>query len=78
MKFLETISAFGYDALIPISRIKFIYITLKQSWEIRIYTEARNGEAKNSEWIECFENNEEGMEKLNKRFNMIKKIIEAA
>lgn len=67
-RFLETIGALGNDALVPIDRIKHIYITYKQSWELRIYSD-------DGDWVECFELNEEGQKKLEKRYNMIKEIV---
>jgi hypothetical protein len=67
MIFLETITAFGYEVLVPISRIRFIYITNKENWEIHICG------INEEEWVECFSMKEE--DKMTKRFNQIKKLL---
>lgn len=68
MKFLETKTIFGYEALFPISRITCIYITNKENWEIHIC----GGE--DEEFIECFALMNEDL--LNKRFKEIKRLLQ--
>lgn len=75
-RFLETITGMGYEALVPINKIKFIYIKNMERWEINIFSEGLIND-EDSHWIECFENNDAGMEKLNKRWNMLKEILNA-
>lgn len=68
MKFLETITFFGSDALVPIDRIKYINQSYNENnIEIKITSD-------DGDWVECFEDEE----KANKRYEMIKHIIEAA
>lgn len=69
MKFLETITAFGDDILIPIDQIKFISIKYVTQWEIHI-----NG-GEQFDIVECFGEKED---EATKRYEIIKKIIEAA
>lgn len=68
VRFLETLTAWGDDALVPIDKIKFAYITNKgNGWEIRI-------ESHDGDWAECFGGDDE---KLEKRWNQIKDILNA-
>jgi hypothetical protein len=67
-KFLETITDFGNDVLVPINRIKFVNFSYKENGhEIQITSE-------DGTWIECFEKDEK---KANCRYRMIKNILEA-
>lgn len=67
MKFLETITVFGNDVLVPIKDIKIIWITYgTNGWELHI-----KGQDKN-EWVEHFEKN---TDKLNIRYEMIKYLL---
>jgi hypothetical protein len=69
MKFLETITAFGDNILIPIDRIQYIAIRYGvNGWEIHIVGDDE------MDIVECFQKDDD---KLNKRYEMIKKIIEA-
>ena len=68
MKFLETITAFGDNILIPIDRIKFISVKYINGWEIHI----DGGE--DFDLIECFGKEED---KATIRYEKIKNIIEA-
>lgn len=69
MRFLETVTFFGNDALVPINRIECITFRVSDtgSYEINI-----KGKGK-YEWAEFFEDEEEAQA----RYAMIKKIIEA-
>ncbi len=69
MKFLETITFLGNDVLIPIHKIEYIMfkITDRGSYEINI-----KGKGK-YEWSEFFDDEK----KAEKRYNMIKEILEA-
>lgn len=65
--FLETITAFGYEALIPIKDIEYIWVTYSANgWEIHIKGHDE------CEWIECFHKDED---KLNKRLEIIKCLL---
>jgi len=66
IKFLETISSFGNDILIPINRIVYISLGYVTGWEIKIISD------NDGELIECFGNDED---KAYARYNIIKKII---
>lgn len=69
MKFLETITTFGNDVLVPIDRIKHINFLAKDSgFEIIITSD-------DGEWCECF--TPKGEEKANQRYEIIKKLIDA-
>ncbi len=68
--FLETITFFGNDVLVPISKIELIWITHDENGgEIHI-----KGEGK-LEWVEFFGKDDE---KLNARYEQIKKIVGGA
>ncbi|MFI5405446.1 MAG: hypothetical protein ACHQ1D_02915 [Nitrososphaerales archaeon] len=69
MKFLETITFLNNDALVPVDRIKHINYSLSEDG-YRITITSDDGS-----WIECFDQNKE---KANKRYEMIKGIIEAS
>jgi hypothetical protein len=70
IRFLETITFFEYDVLVPINRITLIWITYgANGWELHIKGEGE------FEWVEHFGKDEE---KLNKRFAIIKEIVGAA
>lgn len=69
MSFLETISAWGYDMLVPIKDIKLIFITYgEHGWEIHI----KGGEEKFS-LVECFA--KEDTDRLDTRYEMIKSLL---
>jgi len=70
MKFLETITFMGNDALVPIDSIKVITYRVNEngSYEIII-----TGKGK-FEWVECFDKDKK---KADARYKMIKEIIEA-
>jgi hypothetical protein len=69
MKFLETISSLGDNILIPIDRIQYIAIRYSTGgWEIHIVGD------NDMDISECFGKDDD---KLNKRYEMIKSIIEA-
>ena len=65
MKFLETITFLGNDALVPIDRIKYINLSYNDGYRIKITSD-------DGDWEECFGKDQE---KANKRYEMIKKII---
>jgi hypothetical protein len=67
MKFLETITFMGNDALVPIDRIKYINLRYTTGYEISIVSD-------DGDWIECFDKDGD---KASKRFDQIKQIIEA-
>lgn len=69
MMFLETITAFGNDALIPINRIKYVNNTVSDrgGYMIRIKTD-------DGDYEEHFEKDGD---KCLFRYNMIKKILRA-
>lgn len=68
MKFLETVTGLGYDALVNIEKIKFIsFGHYEGGWCIKIYAEE-------GEWIECFGKDEDS---ATKRYEVIKKILKA-
>jgi len=68
MKFLETISCLGYDALIPINRIKSIaYSVTSKGYRIQIWCDDEN------DWTEDFTDKK----KADFRYEMIKEILEA-
>lgn len=69
MKFLETITAMGDDILIPIDKIKFISFRYETGWTINII---------GYDDIELSEHFGDNEEKATKRYEMIKKIIDAA
>ncbi len=65
--FLETVTAFGNDVLVPIKDIKIIWITYgAHGWELHIKGQDEN------EWVECFEKD---TDKLNFRYEMIKYLL---
>lgn len=68
-KFLESVTGFGDSILIPITGIKHISVKYTTGWEIHI-----NG-GEEFDLVECFGKDDD---KLNRRFEQIKKIIEAA
>lgn len=66
--FLETITMFENDALIPINRIKHINSGIYESgYEIRITSDDGN-------WVECFGKDRI---KFQKRYKAIKKILKS-
>ncbi len=67
MKFLETITALGNDALIPIDRIKYINYCDEGGLVIKIFTD-------DGDFMECFGEN---FEKAEKRYTQIKNIVGA-
>lgn len=67
MKFLETITAFGYNILIPIDRIKYITLRYEKGWDIHIVGDD------DMDLCECFDQDED---KAIARYEMIKKIIQ--
>jgi len=67
MRFLETITFMGNDALVPIDRIKWINFTYIDGWRIKIVSD-------DGDWEECFGDDDD---KASKRYVMIKRIIEA-
>ncbi len=70
MKFLETITFFGNDVLVPIDKIQYISMRMNNnnSWEIVIKGEGEY------EWVEHFGTNSA---KAQERYEMIKDIVEA-
>jgi hypothetical protein len=68
MKFLETITGWGDDTLVPINRIKRIsfHILNEAKFEITIFCDE-------GEHVECFQDED----KATARYEQIKKIIEA-
>ena len=63
--FLESITISGFDALIPINRIKFIHLASDtHSYKIKIISD-------DNEWVECFESEK----KWTLRYEQIKSII---
>lgn len=69
MKFLETITFSGEDALVPIDRIKFVFRYYgEHGLKIKIVTD-------DGEFEEGFDKNED---KANLRYEMIKKILKGA
>lgn len=67
--FLETITFMGNEILVAISRIKCVYITRKEGWEIHII------EVDDNKFVECFGDDDE---KLDKRYEQIKKLLGVA
>ncbi len=67
MKFLETITFLGNDALVPIDKIKYI----NTSYSDKSYKISITGY--DGDWVECFDDEE----KMQKRYKMIKRIIQA-
>lgn len=68
-KFLETITFFMNDLLIPIDRIKSISVMHSQEgWEIKISSDD------GMETVECFHKDQD---KMQKRYEQIKDIIKA-
>lgn len=66
-RFLETITGFGDNILLPINRIKFISIGYKEhGWQIKIVSD-EEGES-----IEYFEKDND---RLNIRYEQIKEIL---
>lgn len=67
-RFLETITAFENDVLVPIDRIKYVHVTFtnNNSWKIVI-------KGDDGEWEEFFKDTE----RLNVRYKEIKDILEA-
>lgn len=67
-RFLETITAFEHDVLVPIDRIQYVYVTFtnNNSWKIVI-------KGDDGEWEEFFKDTE----RLNVRYREIKDILEA-
>lgn len=68
MKFLETITFMGDTILVPIDRIRYILVRYTKGWEIHIVGDDE---------MDLSEHFGDDEEKLNKRFDMIKNIIEA-
>ncbi len=68
MNFLETITFLGDNILVPINRIRYIYIRHIKGWEIHIIGDND---------IDLSEHFGEDNQKLNKRYEEIKKIIKA-
>lgn len=67
MKFLETITFFGNDALVPIDRIKYINLLgTENGFKIVVVSD-------DGDWEEHFTD----AKKANKRYDMIKEIVEA-
>jgi hypothetical protein len=64
-RFIETITGFENDVLVPIDRIKYIYVTYKESWELHIVGD-------DGEWVEFFGKDNE---RLNRRYEAIKEIV---
>ena len=70
MSFFETITAWDYDVLVPISKIELVWIAYgEHGWEIHIKGEG------DFEWVEGFEKDDD---KLGKRWEQIKKILGVA
>lgn len=70
MSFLETITGWGDGVLVPVSKIELIWVKYgTNGWEIHIKGQG------DYEWVECFEKDNE---KLNKRWEQIKKILGVA
>lgn len=68
-RFLESITFFGNDILIPIDRIKWIRSEyVDQAWQIKIFAEDE------IDLVEYFGNDED---KLKKRYEQIKNILKA-
>ena len=66
MVFLETITAMGESMLVPISSIQFILIRHREDgWAIKIQ----------GEYFECMEYFGDDEERLDKRYQMIKKLL---
>jgi hypothetical protein len=66
--FIESVTFFGNDVLIPIDRIKYITCGYyEKSYQIKIVSD-------DGEWGECFGENED---KMKARYEQIKKIIQA-
>ena len=70
MKFLESITGFGDSILVPIDEIAHIVIKYTNGWEINIVGKGNDG----FDLLECFQKDED---KATRRFEYIKKIIEA-
>ena len=72
MRFLETITFLGNEALIPIDKIKYINLSAtERGYVIRIT-------GYDGDWEEHYSNSDSDVKKCELRFKMIKKIIEAA
>lgn len=67
MKFLETITAFGDNILIPIDQIKYLSIRYVTDWEIHIV----------GDYVDLSEHFGKDEDKATKRYEQIKKIIDA-
>lgn len=64
-RFLETITFYGNDVLVPIERIKFINLTFEKDWIIRIVSD-------DGDWEEHFGKDEQA---ARERYARIKKVI---